>query len=96
MSRLHLPIAAAAILASATALGAGSTDTATGEMTREQQLEEMFSRIDANGDGVIDANEARADKGLASAFPRIAGSGTLDRQQFAAWMKAYDMEPAQE
>lgn len=96
MNRIFLSIAAAASLAF-TAMPVVATEAPAATLTPwEQKIEQLFVEIDGNGDGVIDATEAKAEKGLEKAFPRIAKTGTLDRQQFVDWYKAYDMPAAQE
>lgn len=96
MSRFTLSIAAANFLAFASAPVAAATDPAAAPNPWEQQIDQLFIQIDSNGDGIIDATEAKANKGLENAFPRIAKTGNLDRHQFVAWYKAYDMRPAEE
>lgn len=48
----------------------------------------QFVKLDANKDGVIDANEAKADSALSAAFANIAASGKLDYKGFVAWKKS--------
>lgn len=91
MNRIVLSIAAASLLASVTAPVAATTPT-----PREQQIHQIFVQMDKNGDGYIDATEAKTNRSLETAFPRIARTGMLDQQQFVAWYKVYDMEPAEE
>jgi|GEM_PF-3773633 len=96
MNRIARSIAVATLLGfAATSVVAANPPTAAPD-PQEQNIDQLFVQLDQNRDGFIDATEATNHKGLASAFPRIARSGRLDRQQFVAWYKVYDMAPAQE
>ena len=93
MSRVHRSTAAAAAaFVFALALGPAFAE----EDDRQQILEQAFQSLDVNGDGAIDAQEAAGNPSLADAFARLAPSGSLDREAFAMWYRAYDQEPAQE
>ncbi len=96
MSRISLSIAAATLLAFTAMPVAATTDPAATPTPWEQRIDQLFLEIDGNDDGFIDATEAKADKGLEKAFPRIAKTGKLDQEQFVAWYKLYDMPAAQE
>ncbi len=97
MSRSFLSIAGATALAfTAIPVMAATDESVAAPDPWEQKIEQLFVEIDSNGDGFIDATEAESEKGLAKAFPRIAKTGKLDRQQFVDWYKAYDMPAAQE
>lgn len=96
MNRFSLPIVGAALATLTTIPVMAATEPAAAPTPWERKIEQLFVEIDGNGDGVIDASEAEGEKGLAKAFPRIARSGTLDRQQFVDWYKLYDMPAAEE
>lgn len=46
---------------------------------------DVFSKLDANHDGMIDKNEAKKDKALSKSFKKIAKNGKLDQQGFTNW-----------
>lgn len=48
----------------------------------------QFVKLDANKDGVIDANEAKANSTLSAAFATVAPNGKLDYKGFVAWKKS--------
>ncbi len=96
MTRITFPIAGAALLAFTAMPVMATSDPVASPTPWEQKIEQIFVEIDDNGDGFIDVTEAEANKGLAKAFPRIAKTGNLDRAQFVAWYKVYDMPAAQE
>lgn len=91
MSKLILSLAAGAVLAPVSAVNA-----TTAPDPREQQIEQIFTTIDTDRDGYIDADEARAIESLRIAFPRLAKSGRLEKQRFVSWYKDYDRAPADE
>lgn len=47
----------------------------------------VFERLDRNNDGVIDAREAQAVRGLAQSLDKLDANrdGKLDRVEFARW-----------
>ncbi len=94
MRTLKLSVAAAAVLATASTFAA--TDATTTEPTRDQQIEQVFMKMDSNRDGLIDASEAQANKSLQAAFARVATTGKLGKQEFMSWYRSYDMVPAEE
>lgn len=87
-------IVGAMLAASATALAQSSP--AAEQQTQEQHIQKLFQELDSNRDGVLDASEARADRGLNNAFPRLATDGKLSESRFIEWYKKYDQAPAQE
>lgn len=96
MNRIFLSTVAATMLTFTAMPLAAADDPAVTPTPWDQHIDELFLQIDGNGDGFIDATEAKSHKGLENAFPRIAKTGKLDQQQFAAWYKVYDMPAAQE
>ena len=94
MSRVNRSTAAIAALALVCAISL--TSAFAEEADRQQSIDRAFQSIDANGDGALDAEEAAANPSLADAFARLAPSGTLGKEGFAIWYRAYDQQPAEE
>jgi len=83
--------------AAAFAPGAGAAGQQSPEaQQRSEQVQAKFQELDRDGNGYIDAQEAQAERGLRSAFPRIAPDGQLEASEFAAWYEEYDKAPAEE
>ena len=53
-----------------------------------------FSILDANKDGHIDMNEAKADQALEKDFAKIAKQGKIDEKSFYDWKLKAPEKPA--
>ena len=51
--------------------------------------EDMFKKLDKNHDGMIDKNEAKADKALSKEFKKVAKNGKLDQQGYNKWEQSH-------
>ena len=78
----------AAILALSTTVYAADDET-TQDMSDTTHA--AFVQLDTNHDGVIDAQEAKADPALAAVFEDVATDGKLDEADYTDW-KSSDSE----
>jgi len=56
---------------------------------KPDRLQAMFDKLDANHDGMIDKNEAKANKRLSRSFNKVAKNGKLDKDGFMKWEKKH-------
>lgn len=90
------PIIIVGLVASASSFAAQTQPAAENTDNQDQRIEQLFQSLDTDHNGVLDANEAQAERGLRNAFPRLAPERKLSQQRFTQWYKAYDAAPAQE
>lgn len=72
----------ATCLASGYALAA---ETATGVPGENTATHKAFIKLDANKDGYIERNEAKANPALKRDFSKVAKHGKLNESEFSAW-----------
>ena len=72
----------AAALALSTTVYAAEDETAT----QQAEIHAQFMKLDASGDGAIDATEAKADPVLDLEFNTIATDGKVDEKTYGAWV----------
>ena len=86
---LKKAVCSALIVMSAVAMA--DQDKAATPTLKQESAASSFKALDTNKDGVIDQNEANADKDLARVFPTVAKHGKLRLKAYSTW-KANEMK----
>jgi len=63
-------------------------------MEAEDPIAQMFKKLDANQDGMIDKTEAKSDANLSKSFKKIAKNGKLDKNGYQQWEQSRNTNKA--